>query len=212
MRTDRASTRPSSSAFRAARHAYNKGPSGGVGCPPTSRAATEYSPSQSDLLLLSACDGFVGKFTSNLARIAYALMAARAVRTTSDVSLDAFAPWGPALEIRRAWSWGLLSVGRGVHASNARRDPRQQERQEVPAADAAGGCMRGSAGCARHAERLTSRLCVSGSRSAAQERLGHRTGAGHCLGAVSVGRRLELLTASAGRSPVTSASIVRQPA
>ena len=41
-----------------------------------------------DLAILSKCDAFVGKFTSNLDRIAYALIAARSRCLKPFVSLD----------------------------------------------------------------------------------------------------------------------------
>ena len=49
-----------------------------------------------DLLLMSQADGFVGKFTSNLDRIAYSLMSARAGGLMPVVSLDSkwCADWG----------------------------------------------------------------------------------------------------------------------
>lgn len=49
-----------------------------------------------DLLLLSEGDGFIGKFTSNLDRIAYSLMAARAGGILPFVSLDSAwcSDWG----------------------------------------------------------------------------------------------------------------------
>lgn len=51
---------------------------------------TEYYGFTVDLNLLAACDGFVGKFTSNLARIAFALMAARHQCMLPYVSLDSY--------------------------------------------------------------------------------------------------------------------------
>lgn len=41
-----------------------------------------------DLLLLGACDGLVGKHTSNLPRLAFALMIARLGRLPPHVSID----------------------------------------------------------------------------------------------------------------------------
>ncbi|KAH8091514.1 glycoprotein 6-alpha-L-fucosyltransferase [Aureococcus anophagefferens] len=51
---------------------------------------TEYYGFAADLLLLARCDGFVGKFTSNLSRLAFALMAARKRCMVPYVSLDSF--------------------------------------------------------------------------------------------------------------------------
>ncbi|KAK7231099.1 hypothetical protein SO694_000761110 [Aureococcus anophagefferens] len=71
---------------------------------------TEYYGFAADLLLLARCDGFVGKFTSNLSRLAFALMAARKRCMVPYVSLDSFFCAGGG--------------GRSVDSSrNAARDP-----------------------------------------------------------------------------------------
>ena len=49
-----------------------------------------------DLILMSECDAFVGKFTSNMDRIAFALMTSRINGMAPYVSLDSkwCADWG----------------------------------------------------------------------------------------------------------------------
>jgi len=51
---------------------------------------TEFFGFAVDLNLLAACDGFVGKFTSNLARIAFALMTAKHQCMLPYISLDSY--------------------------------------------------------------------------------------------------------------------------
>ena len=57
----------------------------------TFNAFSEFKSVLTDLVLLSECEGFVGKFTSNLDRIAYSRMTARSGCHRPYVSLDA--PW-----------------------------------------------------------------------------------------------------------------------
>ena len=68
-------------------HAYGKGKDH---TGPLVESWTEFYGFTVDLNLLAACDGFVGKFTSNLARIAFALMAARHQCMLPYVSLDSY--------------------------------------------------------------------------------------------------------------------------
>ena len=136
-------------------HAYNKGPLGWRRDPPLVEPWTEYYGFAVDLLLLSACDGFVGKFTSNLARIAYALMAARHECLLPYVSLDAFFCFGGgglsldsqrARTVRRGRPMGTFDCGasRTPPASTQERRGRsaQQERQEVLSSERPGLLMR----------------------------------------------------------------------
>ena len=85
--------------------------------PPVVEPWAEYYGFAVDLLALADCDGFLGKFTSNLARAAYALMAHRRSCLLPYVSLDSpfcFGGRGFSRDSRRDRTHTATSGRRGL--------------------------------------------------------------------------------------------------